>query len=90
MNGPRTLSNEHLSYLVISQRPSKGDEYDLLMCAPHFIGDGTSLHQSTHELLVLLSSPKSDDDLRQELAARLEHTQSIWVGIHCYIDTQLD
>ncbi|KAK7056678.1 hypothetical protein VNI00_002395 [Paramarasmius palmivorus] len=70
MNGPRTLSSTQLSYLVISTSDSPSaeqDEYDLLMCAPHFLGDGASLHQCTHELLSLLSSPKSLSELEQEL-----------------------
>ncbi|THV07842.1 hypothetical protein K435DRAFT_847650 [Dendrothele bispora CBS 962.96] len=74
MNGPRTLSNDHLSYLIISI-PS-GDvesaaqatlQYDLLMCAPHFVGDGSSLHQCTHELFALLASPLSNAQISEEL-----------------------
>ncbi|KAG5652510.1 hypothetical protein H0H81_004782 [Sphagnurus paluster] len=116
MNGARTLSDQHLSYLVISasprspyayasttstsagsappaaapaptnpdpvhdwlqhppaQGPAPGSveeaqaqlegeaEYDLLMCAPHYTGDGTSLHQATHDLLVLLASDASEE-----------------------------
>ena len=71
MNGPRILSNDTLSYLVVSPNLTsrEGDqiECDLLMCAPHFIGDGTALHQSTHELLCLLASPRCDEELCQEL-----------------------
>ncbi|GLB39880.1 hypothetical protein LshimejAT787_0703900 [Lyophyllum shimeji] len=72
MNGPRTLSDSHLSYLVIStpgttsttDEYEQGEgEYDLLMCAPHFTGDGTSLHQCTHDLLALLALRVSDGDL---------------------------
>lgn len=76
MNGPRTLSNDYLSYLVISQQTSKEEKYDLLMCAPHFLGDGMSLHQSTHDLIVLLTSSKSDMDLLHDLQAQLERTHS--------------
>jgi hypothetical protein len=74
MNGPRTLSNDYLSYLVIStpvpssETDSIGDiEYDLMMCAPHFIGDGTALHQSTHDLLCILTSAQTDEELKREL-----------------------
>ncbi|KAJ3785522.1 hypothetical protein GGU10DRAFT_312740 [Lentinula aff. detonsa] len=74
LNGPRTLSDERMSYLVISTpshpEPSTDDDegkYDLLMCAPHFIGDGASLHQCTHELLALLASPQTTHDLMQSL-----------------------
>jgi hypothetical protein len=71
MDGPRVLSNEYLSYLIISESESPLDknvsQYDILMCAPHFIGDGTALHQSTHALLCLLTSEKADAALAEEL-----------------------
>ncbi|KAF9011776.1 hypothetical protein BDQ17DRAFT_1233401 [Cyathus striatus] len=73
MNGSRVLSDDYLSYLVISS--SKVDEkdrhqhFDLLMCAPHFTGDGSSLHQSTHDLLSLLASPLSEEELTSQLAS---------------------
>ncbi|KAJ6532709.1 hypothetical protein DFH09DRAFT_1182023 [Mycena vulgaris] len=71
MDGPRILSNHYLSYLVISTPESFHDndalEYDILMCAPHFIGDGTALHQSTHELICLVTSQKTDTELAEEL-----------------------
>ncbi|KAJ7089262.1 hypothetical protein B0H15DRAFT_780014 [Mycena belliarum] len=69
MDGARILSNGYLSYLVISgpNFDSEISEYDILMCAPHFIGDGTALHQSAHELLCLLSSERTDAELASEL-----------------------
>ncbi|KAK7059694.1 hypothetical protein R3P38DRAFT_2837283 [Favolaschia claudopus] len=71
MDGTRVLSNDYLSYLIVaeSERSTSGDisKYDLLMCAPHFIGDGTALHQSTHELLSLISSNKADAELLRDL-----------------------
>ncbi|KAJ3995576.1 hypothetical protein F5050DRAFT_1573289 [Lentinula boryana] len=85
LNGPRTLSDERMSYLVISTpshpEPSTDDDegkYDLLMCAPHFIGDGASLHQCTHELLALLASPQTTHDLMQSLIQ-----PSNWVRATC-------
>lgn len=63
MNGSRTLTDDQLSCVMI--RPSEGGHYDLMMCAPHFIGDGTSLHQTTHELLEMLSSQSTEEDLLQ-------------------------
>ncbi|KAG5645158.1 hypothetical protein DXG03_006782 [Asterophora parasitica] len=98
MNGPRTLSTERMSYLVVSspsfsptstiltpqaggtQQEQEADKsyqtYHLFMVAPHFTGDGTSLHQATHDLLALLASPSSEDEIIAELdladwAARL-------------------
>ena len=84
MNGPRTLSNDYLSYLVIStpsfETDHTGDiEYDLLMCAPHFIGDGNALHQSTHELLCVLTSTQTDEELKRELDGHHD-----WVRIRRY------
>ncbi|KAL0573471.1 hypothetical protein V5O48_008479 [Marasmius crinis-equi] len=80
MDGPRTLSSTSLSCLVISEpNPHlKGDEgeYDLLMCAPHYLGDGASLHQCTHDLLLLLASPVADADLEQNLVLQIQ--QSCW------------
>ncbi|KAF8151295.1 hypothetical protein B0H34DRAFT_664769 [Crassisporium funariophilum] len=75
MNGPRALSDEHLSHLVISTTESTPMDtvtpeyhvYDLLMCAPHFIGDGTSLHQATHDFLSLLSSTATNSEMTGEL-----------------------
>ncbi|KAJ7636962.1 hypothetical protein FB45DRAFT_789120 [Roridomyces roridus] len=74
MDGPRKLSNDYLSYLIISEQGT--DEWNLLMCAPHFIGDGTALHQSTHELLALLSSEKTDAELIEQLS-----TPKIWIDL---------
>lgn len=68
MNGPRSLKDDNLSCLTVcAQAHSSGDfaEYELMMCAPHFIGDGTSLHQTTNELLEILSTYSTDDDLLQ-------------------------
>jgi len=63
-----------LSFLTISTPGSLSEqdtiddiECDLLMCAPHFIGDGTALHQSTHDLLCILTSTKTDTELLEEL-----------------------
>ncbi|KIK53101.1 hypothetical protein GYMLUDRAFT_250683 [Collybiopsis luxurians FD-317 M1] len=83
LNGPRTLFDKHMSYLVISTgSPSteaddtdKGD-YNLLMCAPHFIGDGASLHQCTHEFITLLASAQSSQKLKQKLIQPLN-----WVDL---------
>ena len=87
MNGPRTLSNDYLSYLVISisAPPSEtgssgGVEYDLMMCAPHFTGDGTALHQSTHDLLCILTSTQTNEELQIELN---EHRD--WVRSRNYL-----
>ncbi|KAF9267557.1 hypothetical protein L218DRAFT_920562 [Marasmius fiardii PR-910] len=71
MNDSRTLSSSKLSYLIISESNSTSSqeieaEYDLLMCAPHYLGDGASLHQCTHELLCLLAN-ESDPQLEARI-----------------------
>lgn len=73
MDGPRVLSESHLSHLTIATPTvsSSGTDprsYDLFVAAPHFTGDGTTLHASTHELLLLLGRP---DALLDELERAL-------------------
>lgn len=62
MNGPRFLSDKHLSHLTVTPE-------GIFLIAPHFIGDGTCLHTSMQELLVLLSAPVGRDQLEAELSA---------------------
>ncbi|KAK7058449.1 hypothetical protein VNI00_002083 [Paramarasmius palmivorus] len=68
LNGPRTLSNERLSFLVVSQDPaheggsneglqdnrSTNGNYDILICATHFLGDGMALHTFANDFFNLL------------------------------------
>ncbi|KIJ46118.1 hypothetical protein M422DRAFT_29494 [Sphaerobolus stellatus SS14] len=76
MNGPRThISNAHLSHLTISSSEAK---YHIVMTGPHFTGDGTSLHQSTHDLLAILSSGKSNTDIKAELEALFTNASPSW------------
>ncbi|KDR67496.1 hypothetical protein GALMADRAFT_258083 [Galerina marginata CBS 339.88] len=84
MNGRRTLSDEHLSHLVISashlaptsSTPSgaSDEDFTLFLCAPHFLGDGISLHQTAHDLLSLLASPLTNSQLEEELNRDIEWT----------------
>jgi hypothetical protein len=71
MNGPRLLSNDRLSYAVISSTSSSSApdhiDYSLFLCATHFIGDGAALNQSAHDLLCILTSTQSDEELKKEL-----------------------
>ncbi|KAJ8084481.1 hypothetical protein PM082_003251 [Marasmius tenuissimus] len=80
LNGPRTLSSERSSYLILStSHPPElhtGDkvngnghaspdertesEYDLLICATHYLGDGMALHQFAHEFFKLLGGSTED------------------------------
>ncbi|KAI0785040.1 hypothetical protein C8Q75DRAFT_723299 [Abortiporus biennis] len=93
LNGPRTLSNTRLSYLILSQSsaphspltpprtPSPvsdvsgssdiSDEsttelqsqFELLICAMHFLGDGMALHAFANDFFGLLGSDKTDLEL---------------------------
>jgi len=74
MNGPRLLSNDRLSYVVICSLTSSSAteapdyiDYSLFICAAHFIGDGAALNQSAHDLLCILTSTQSDEELKREL-----------------------
>jgi len=86
LNGPRTLSNQRISYLIlstsdsmptppISPMPSSStlddgqpeNEFNLLICAAHFLGDGMALHQFAHEFFTLLGSQDSVRDLEEAL-----------------------
>jgi hypothetical protein len=40
--------------------------------APHYTGDGNTLHQTTQELLVLLGSAKTNHELELELEKELQ------------------
>ncbi|KAI3622817.1 hypothetical protein WG66_015716 [Moniliophthora roreri] len=67
LNGPRTLSNERLSYLVVSQVPtdetSAKANYDICICATHFLGDGMALHTFANDFFQLLCN-NGEDELR--------------------------
>ncbi|KAJ7446506.1 hypothetical protein B0H11DRAFT_2085053 [Mycena galericulata] len=74
LNGPRTLSNEHLSRLIISQSIQDASQsveasaqelqdFDLLLCATHFLGDGMALHQFANDFFTVLASGRADEDL---------------------------
>lgn len=87
LNGPRTLSNERLSYLIVSQTPKLDGslpipsasaappdqltdadgvlDYELLICAAHFIGDGMALHQFANDFFGLLGGASSQEELDQ-------------------------
>ncbi|KAJ7149075.1 hypothetical protein C8R43DRAFT_1008050 [Mycena crocata] len=76
LNGPRTLSNERLSYLVISNHSSSSthavsepgvQNFDLILCAAHFLADGMALHQFANEFFSLVSSHRTIEDLEAML-----------------------
>ncbi|KAG8996935.1 hypothetical protein FRB93_000605 [Tulasnella sp. JGI-2019a] len=63
LNGPRTLSNSELSALLVSSEPTlhaDGEEWNVLFCATHFIGDGMALHQTANDFFRLLAGSDSE------------------------------
>ncbi|KDR73381.1 hypothetical protein GALMADRAFT_72818 [Galerina marginata CBS 339.88] len=71
LNGPRTLSNERLSYLIVScadQSSGTQRNYDFLICATHFLGDGMGGHQFANDFFSLLGSPSDLTSLREVLS----------------------
>ncbi|GAA5897369.1 hypothetical protein JCM6882_001869 [Rhodosporidiobolus microsporus] len=69
LNGPRTLSDDRLAYLVIStpeatfstDDPAAEQEYDFFLFSTHFLGDGMALHTTANEFFTLLAgSPPAD------------------------------
>ena len=77
LNGDRTLSNDRLSYLILSSDsantnvPDHSHEsvknYDLLLCATHFLGDGMALHQSANDFFTILGSSLDEKALLEKL-----------------------
>ena len=55
-----------LSSLSLDDDQPKSD-FDLLICATHFLGDAMSLHQLAHELFTLLGSRNSVQDFEEIL-----------------------
>jgi hypothetical protein len=97
LNGPRTLSNERLSYLVVSRTPPPDDQlptppstplnsgdppagltddltgdrvvdFEIFICAAHFIGDGMALHQFANDFFGLLGNASSVEEMEQLVA----------------------
>ncbi|KAG6837666.1 hypothetical protein H0H93_004942 [Arthromyces matolae] len=66
LNGPRTLSNDRISYLIVSfpsqlQSGAETMRCELLICAAHFLGDGMALHQFANDFLGLLGSSTTSE-----------------------------
>ena len=65
LNGPRTLSDERLAYLLISTpalhftpgtSPEQEQEYNFCLFSTHFLGDGIALHSTANEFFGLLAA----------------------------------
>ncbi|GAA5955143.1 hypothetical protein JCM8115_001862 [Rhodotorula mucilaginosa] len=65
LNGPRTLSDDKLSQLIISASEKDYDfsggaageaprDFDFFLFSTHFLGDGMALHSTAHEFFSLL------------------------------------
>ncbi|KAH9486485.1 hypothetical protein JR316_0000550 [Psilocybe cubensis] len=70
LNGPRTLSDSRLSYLIVSSDDPTEEikkSYDFLICATHFLGDGMALHQFANDFFLLLGSSLDLVDLNKKL-----------------------
>ncbi|KAG7099636.1 hypothetical protein E1B28_001462 [Marasmius oreades] len=131
LNGPRTLSSERSSYLILSQptaspgiTPSttptginghnthakhtngneanstrntlNGDEhavhkqeYDLLICATHYLGDGMALHQFAHDFFTLLGN-HTEGELREILQEEWETRCDVELEPHCALPPALE
>lgn len=77
LNGSRTLSNERLSYLIVSCADTANPDvpgpkptvqsYELLICATHFLGDGMALHQFANDFFGILGSSQTNEELSSVL-----------------------
>ncbi|KAF8913145.1 hypothetical protein CPB84DRAFT_1812064 [Gymnopilus junonius] len=73
-NGPSSIPEAIASAdqsLEYRNQSKDGQNYDFLICATHFLGDGMALHQFANDFFSLLGSPSSEDDLRRNLKADL-------------------
>jgi len=75
LNGPRTLSTSQLSALVVSSEPTlhaDGEEWNVMFCATHFIGDGMALHQTANDFFRLLAGAADEASGEEAPVARTE------------------
>ncbi|PFH49814.1 hypothetical protein AMATHDRAFT_146728 [Amanita thiersii Skay4041] len=83
LNGPRTLSDDRLSYLMVNTAPAllsqsaSEVDCDFLICAAHFIGDGMALHQFANDFFALLCSQNILSDLYDLLDTELLNRQNV-------------
>lgn len=72
LNGPRTLANDRLAMLFVTSPEDPQDEYEVMLCATHFLGDGMALHTFMNELYTLVGSDKSVADLQHMIKDELD------------------
>lgn len=67
LNGPRQLSQQLLSKLIISTPPyprtNGATQFDVLLAATHFIGDGMALHTFANDFWSLVGQSCNDGNL---------------------------
>jgi hypothetical protein len=91
LNGPRTLHDAALSTLVFvapafvtpPSSPGRAAEhqYELLLCAAHFIGDGMALHSFMNEFYSLLGSDLDKRDLEDMVERQIDTPVALPQGI---------
>ncbi|GAB1520973.1 hypothetical protein RhiTH_004062 [Rhizoctonia solani] len=72
LNGPRLLSAWRTSFLIISRDPERKDEWHLVLCAMHCIGDGMALHTCANEIMLLLGAGGNVDELKRVVGLELD------------------
>ena len=83
----KPLTSERLSYLYFVIPPPhlvdvvslKAENYSLVLTLKHCVGDGTSLHNASHEFLAIIAGPDAASGTPRsdaELAKLLDHEWS--------------
>jgi hypothetical protein len=94
LNGPRILSNERLSCLIVNApgavHPASDSselvDCDFFFCAVHFLGDGMALHAFANDFFTLLGSEKTLVDLSKMLEEELVTHTSLKYLPNCLED----
>ena len=81
LNGPRTLSNDCLAMLVVAVPETDDGEYEIMLCATHYLGDGMALHTFMNEFYTLLGSEKSVDDFVDMIEKELDTPHQLPVSL---------
>ncbi|KZS96050.1 hypothetical protein SISNIDRAFT_540130 [Sistotremastrum niveocremeum HHB9708] len=73
LNGPRVLGPDHLSHLFLATHDrtdaNRMQQFDLLLAATHFLGDGMALHTFANDLFSLLVRHSPDAEPEDSLYA---------------------
>ncbi|KAF8685418.1 hypothetical protein RHS04_00455 [Rhizoctonia solani] len=72
LNGPRLLSAWRTSFLIVARDPERKDEWHLVLCAMHCIGDGMALHTCANEIMLLLGAGGNIDELKRVVGLELD------------------